>query len=97
VTSALTRARFEGPKASTEYWLARRLGLPLNWDAGDTTTRDRREVIGRAIVERGLAYSIAVEHPTTLERETFAELYLRLYGEPLPEPTPERHENGDGV
>lgn len=95
--SSLARARFEGPKASTEYWLARRLGLPLNWDAGDTTSHDRRQVIGQAIVDRGLAYSIAVEHPNTTERETFAELYQRLYGEPLPGFTPERHENGDGV
>lgn len=68
--------------AMNEAWMARRLGLSLDWDAGITTTDQRRETIRNAILEQRRTYSIAGKrkgHPA----ETWKALFERLYRSPL--------------
>ena len=64
-----------------EQWLARRLQMPRDWDAGVTTTSERRERIRLAILKKNLQHERAgwrSGHP-----ETWAQLYQRLFRQPV--------------
>jgi len=65
-----------------EAWMARKLGLPMSWDGGVTTRADRREKIRAAILDGAKGQTIAGRraHKTP---ETWAELFRRVYREPL--------------
>lgn len=65
-----------------EAWMARRLGLPLDWDAGITTAEQRREKIRAAIVDQQRALSIAGKRKGQ-PAETWKALFERLYRIPL--------------
>ncbi len=71
--------------AMNEAWMARRLGLPLNWDAGITTGDQRREKIRSAILEQQRALSIAGKRKGK-PAETWQALFERLYRTPLNQP-----------
>lgn len=64
-----------------ELWLARRLGLPLNWAAGVTTRDQRRETIRAAILDRNLADAVAGNAKG--KPETWAQLFQRVYRQPI--------------
>lgn len=64
-----------------EQWFARRLGLPLGWDAGVTSASERRDAIRDAITERALANSPAGRRGA--RRESWAQLFERAYHQPL--------------
>lgn len=70
-----------GPRASIEYWIAKRLGQP-DLIAGVTTADDRRERIRRAILDSQHEEAIAGKRKDAA-CETWGELFARLYGEPL--------------
>ena len=75
------------PTVYGERWMAKRLELPLDWDAGVTTADERRERIRAAIVEQGRERAIAGKRPGQ-PCETWADLYARVYGVPFqPQPT----------
>ncbi len=78
----MSRARFDGPRPSAEHWMARKLGLPLDWDGGTTSGEQRREAIRESILRRCLNYATAGRNPQG-QSETWAELFERLYGAPL--------------
>lgn len=65
-----------------EAWMARRLELPLDWDAGVTTAEQRREKIRAAIVDQQRALSIAGKRKGQ-PAETWKALFERLYRIPL--------------
>lgn len=89
--AATTAARFEGPKPVAEYWIARRLGLPLNWDGGVTSADDRREAVRRHIVENTMQCAIAGKRKG-LPCETWSEFFERVYEQPLePRHEPKKH------
>lgn len=71
-----------------ELWLARRLGLPLNWAAGVTTRDQRRDRIRAAILAKGLANDVAGKRPNKTP-ETWAQLFQRVYGRQLDAQTAE--------
>jgi hypothetical protein len=71
-----------GAPLVVETWMARRLGLPLSWDAGVTTSEIRRELIRTAILEQHRALSIAGKRPGH-PAETWQALFERLYRQPL--------------
>jgi hypothetical protein len=64
-----------------ELWLARRLGLPLNWAAGVTTRDQRRDKIRAAILDRNLADAVAGNAKG--KPETWAQLFQRVYRQPI--------------
>lgn len=68
--------------AMNETWMARRLGLPLDWDAGITTAEQRREKIRAAIVDQQRALGIAGKRKGQ-PAETWKALFERLYRIPL--------------
>ncbi len=71
-----------------EIWLAQRLerhGVAVL--AGITTSNDRRERIRTAILEHCLSAVIAGSRAR--KPETYAQLFERLYGEPLVSNTPQ--------
>lgn len=65
-----------------EAWMARKLELPLDWDAGVTTAEQRREKIRIAIVEQQRALSIAGKRKGQ-PAETWKALFQRVYRKPL--------------
>lgn len=65
-----------------EAWMARKLELPLDWDAGVTTAEQRREKIRAAIVDQQRALSIAGKRKGQ-PAETWKALFERLYRIPL--------------
>lgn len=67
---------------ATEIWMARRLGLPLDWDAGVTTAEQRRETIRLAIIESQRAHQIAGKRQGR-PPETWEALFQRVYRKPL--------------
>lgn len=80
-------------QVALEYWIARRLGLPLSWDTGSTTTEQRRESVRKAIKARGVA-----DRPVPArygeQNETYRQIFRRVYGVPLD--VLDHHESGDG-
>lgn len=71
--------------AMNEAWMAQRLGLPLDWDAGITTAEQRREKIRTSILEQQRALSIAGKRKGQ-PAETWKALFERLYRTPLNQP-----------
>ena len=69
------------PGMRAEAWLRDRLHAP-DLFAGVTTADERRERVRRAILENGLARECAT-HTQARGRETWAELFARVYGQPL--------------
>ncbi len=69
----------------TEAWMARRLGMSLDWDSGVTTAEQRREKIRTAILEQQRALSIAGKRKGK-PAETWQSLFQRLYRTPLNPP-----------
>jgi hypothetical protein len=65
-----------------EAWMARRLELPLDWDAGVTTAEQRREKIRAAIVDQQRDLSIAGKRKGQ-PAETWKALFERVYRVPL--------------
>ena len=63
-------------------WLARKLGLPDSWDAGDTTREMRADRIRQVILERGLADSIVANTPQR-GPITYRQAFVECTGEPL--------------
>jgi hypothetical protein len=70
-----------GDKLIAEVWMARRLGMPLCWDAGVTTREDRRERIRAEIIRQGRESGVAGKGPTAAE--TWGQLFRRVYGQPV--------------
>jgi hypothetical protein len=68
--------------AMNEAWMAQRLGLPLDWDAGVTTAEQRREKIRAAIVAQQRVLSIAGKRAGQ-PAETWKALFERVYRIPL--------------
>jgi hypothetical protein len=64
-------------RISDEYWMARRLKLPLNWDGGVTDWPARAKVVREAIQAKGCAL-----HTFNLD-ETWAQAFERVFQEPL--------------
>lgn len=68
----------------SERWIALKLGMPLGWDGGVTTAEQRREIIRREILERGIAAEyVSRGHPGREKRVSWAALFERAYGQPL--------------
>lgn len=69
-------------KLVIEIWMARKLGMPLCWDAGITTNEDRRERIRAAILQQQRQGSIAGRQAGQ-PCETWAQLFQRVYGQSI--------------
>jgi hypothetical protein len=78
-----------GDKLVVEAWMARRLGMPMSWDGGVTTREDRRERIRAAIVSSGREMAIA-GRAAGKSCETWAQLFQRVYGQPVNQQPKER-------
>jgi hypothetical protein len=65
-----------------EIWMARKLGMPLGWDGGITTSEDRRERIRAEILKQQRQGSIAGRQAGQ-PCETWAQLFLRVYGQSI--------------
>jgi hypothetical protein len=70
-----------GPTIATEVWISRRLLRP-DLFAGVTDQAERRERVRRVILDGDMAEAIAGKRRDAAY-ETWAELFERVYGEPL--------------
>jgi hypothetical protein len=64
-----------------EAWMAKRLGLPLSWDAGVTTRAKRSQTIREAILKGDLGDALAGYRKG--HSESWTRLFERVYSEPL--------------
>lgn len=69
------------PGVRVETWLRNRLHAP-DLFAGVTTAEERRERVRRVILEHGLEHEHAM-HTEARGRETWSEVFVRIYGQPL--------------
>jgi hypothetical protein len=69
------------PTLRTEYWIAHRLERP-DLLSGITTPTERRERVRTVILNRNLSTSI-VDEREGARQESWAALFVRVYGEPL--------------
>lgn len=80
----MSQASLEFRGLDAEIYLAKRLlqhGVDIF--AGATDAQSRKELIRAAIIEHELDSTLVGRNPKTRKVETYAQVFERLYGEPL--------------